>query len=323
MQGLGQINYNYKKVTKLVTVGKDTIMKYYGAIEAGGTKFVCSVISDPEHIWEETRFPTTTPEETIGRTIDFFRQQQEKYSISSFGIATFGPVDLNPSSPTYGYITTTPKPGWHNTDLLGPIKDTFGLPCAFDTDVNGAALAEYTWGNPKKLGSLVYYTIGTGVGAGVVINGKPLHGMLHPEAGHMLVRHDMEKDPYAGKCPYHGDCLEGLCAGPTIQERFGKSAADLAEDDPFWDVLANYLAQTCANQVLMLSPEKIVLGGGVMHQLHLFPRIRKETLRLLNGYVQASRLLDEIDDYITPPVLGDHAGVCGAMALAMAAEAEA
>ena len=298
-------------------------MKYYGAIEAGGTKFVCSVISDPEHIWEEARFPTTTPEETISRTIEFFREQQKKYPFCAFGIATFGPVDLNPDSPTYGYITSTPKPGWQNTDLLGPIKEAFGLPCAFDTDVNGAALAEYIWGNPDHVGSLVYYTIGTGVGAGAVINGKPLHGMLHPEAGHVMIRRDPEKDPYKGFCPFHGDCLEGLCAGPSIKQRFGKGAETLDPEDPFWDIFAGYLAQACMAQVLMLSPEKIVLGGGVMHQTHLFPRIRRQLLEMLNGYVKASRLVDHIDTYITPPVLGDHAGVCGAMALAMEAEKEA
>ena len=295
-------------------------MKYYGAVEAGGTKFVCSIASDPEHYYEEVRFPTTNPEETIGRTIDFFKEQMKKYSLQSIGVASFGPIDLHPDSPTYGYITSTPKPGWRDTDLIGPLEKELGLPCAFDTDVNGAALAEYRWGNPENVKSLVYYTIGTGVGAGVIIDGKPLHGLLHPEAGHTLLRRDPEKDPYSGHCPFHGDCLEGLCAGPSIQERFGKPADQLGEDHPFWDVFANYVAQACVSQILMLSPEKIVLGGGVMHQEHVFPKIRKEVLRLLNGYVQSPAITERIDSFITPPALGDRAGACGAVALAQDAE---
>ena len=297
-------------------------MKYYGAVEAGGTKFVCSIASDPDHYVEEIRFPTTNPQETIGKTIDFFKEQMKKYTLKSIGVASFGPIDLHPDSPTYGYITSTPKPGWKDTDLIGPLEKELGLPCAFDTDVNGAALAEYRWGNPENVKSLVYYTIGTGVGAGAVIDGKPVHGLLHPEAGHVLLRRDPEKDPYQGHCPFHGDCLEGLCAGPAIQDRFGKSADKLGEDHPFWDVFANYLAQTCVSQILMLSPEKIVLGGGVMHQEHVFPKIRKEVLRLLNGYVQSPAITEHIDKYITPPVLGDRAGACGAVALAQSAETE-
>lgn len=294
----------------------------YGAIEAGGTKFVCSIASDPDHYYDEVRFPTTTPEETIGRAIDFFRERMKTYPIRSIGVASFGPIDMNRQSPFYGYITSTPKPGWDHTDLIGPLERALGVPCVFDTDVNGAALAEYRWGNPKGVRSLVYYTIGTGVGAGVVIDGKPLHGLMHPEAGHVPLIQDKERDPYDGFCPYHGNCMEGLCAGPSIQKRFGVPAADLGTDHPFWPVLANYIAQACVAQILMLSPEKIVLGGGVMHQTQLFPLIREETRRLLNGYIRHSVILGDLEDYITPPVLGDRAGACGAVALAQSAEKE-
>lgn len=297
------------------------MMEYYGAIEAGGTKFVCSIASDPDHYFEEVRFPTTKPEETIRRSIDFFQEQKKKYSIQSIGVASFGPIDMNKKSPYYGYITSTPKPFWDHADVIGPLERELGLPCVFDTDVNGAALAEYRWGNPQGVDSLVYYTIGTGVGAGVIINGKPVHGMLHPEAGHVYLSQDKKLDPYAGHCPYHHNCMEGLCSGPAIQERLGIPASELGIDHPFWPVLANYLAQACVDQILMISPGKIVLGGGVMHQEQLFPMIRKEVIRLLNGYIQTPSILEHIDDYITPPVLGDRAGACGAVALAQSAEA--
>lgn len=295
-------------------------MKYYGAIEAGGTKFVCSIIADPDHYFEEERFPTTTPKETMARTIDFFKDKQDKYKLEAIGVSCFGPIDLNLKSKTYGYITSTPKPNWSFTDIVGPLKEAFGLPVGFDTDVNGAALAEYIWGNPNDAKSLVYYTIGTGVGGGIVVNGTPVHGLVHPEAGHILIRQDQSVDPYPGHCPYHGNCLEGLCCGPSIQDRFGKPGYELDENHPFWDTLAYYLAQACVSQILQSSPEKIVLGGGVMEQLQLFPKIRAEVLRLLNNYVIHPSLTPEgIDEYITPPALGNRAGACGAMALAQRA----
>ncbi len=291
-------------------------MKYYGAVEAGGTKFVCSILADPDHYFEEVRFPTTTPQETLERTVAFFREQQKTYALEAIGVSCFGPVDLNQESPTYGYITTTPKPNWQYTEVAGVLQRELNLPIGFDTDVNGAALAEYTWGNSKKASSLVYYTVGTGVGAGVIINGMPVHGLVHPEAGHILIRQDYEIDPYPGHCPYHSNCLEGLCCGPAIQDRLGIPAQNLPQDHPFWKVLANYLAQACVAQVCQISPEKIVLGGGVMEQLQLFPMIRAEVVRLLNGYIQHPMILNNIDEYITPPVLGNRAGACGAMALA-------
>ena len=291
-------------------------MKYYGAVEAGGTKFVCSIIADPDHYYEEIRFPTTTPEETINRTIAFFLEKRRRYKPEAIGISCFGPIDLNRDSPTYGYITTTPKPNWHYADVVGPIKRALNLPVGFDTDVNGAALAEYIWGNPGKAKTLVYYTIGTGLGGGVVIEGEPIHGLVHPEAGHILLRQDLSKDPYKGFCKYHGNCFEGLCCGPAIQDRLGIPGPELGEDHPFWDVFAEYVAQACCTQIYQISPEKIVLGGGVMEQLHLFPKIHQNVLRMLNNYVQHPLILQHIEDYITPPVLGNRAGSCGAMALA-------
>ncbi len=291
-------------------------MKYYGAIEAGGTKFVCSIVADPDNYFEEIRFATTTPEETLQHSIRFFNEQQKKYKLEALGVSCFGPLDLDPASTTYGYITTTPKAGWQFTNVVGILQEALGLPVGFDTDVNGAALAEYRWGNPEGLQNLVYYTIGTGIGAGVLIDGKPVHGLVHPEAGHVLIRQDLKNDPFKGICPYHKTCLEGLCSGPAIQARFGVPAHDLPENHPFWDIFAYYIAQACVAQICQISPEKIILGGGVMQQTHLFPRIHKEVQRLLNGYVQHPLILEHIDQYITPPVLGNRSGACGAVMLA-------
>lgn len=291
-------------------------MEYYGAIEAGGTKFVCSVAADPEHYFSEVRFPTTTPEETLARTIDFFKEQKKIYDIAAIGVSCFGPIDLDKKSSTYGHITTTPKPGWGFSEIVGVLERGLSLPVGFDTDVNGAALAEYKWGNPSDVNSLVYYTIGTGVGAGVVISGQPVHGLVHPEGGHILIRQDKVRDPYAGFCSYHGNCLEGLCCGPSIQDRFGIPAQDLPIDHPIWEIIAGYIAQACVAQICQISPEKIVLGGGVMEQKQLFPMIHQEVVRLLNNYVKHPMILEHIDQYITPPALGNRSGACGAMALA-------
>lgn len=291
-------------------------MKYYGAIEAGGTKFVCSVAADPEHYFSEVRFPTTTPEETLTKTVDFFKEQKKIYGLTAIGVSCFGPIDLNKKSPTYGYITTTPKPGWGFSEIVGVLERGLSIPVGFDTDVNGAALAEYKWGNPSNVNSLVYYTIGTGVGAGVVINGQPVHGLVHPEGGHILVRQDKAKDPYDGFCSYHGNCLEGLCCGPSIKDRFGIPPQDLPADHPIWGIIAGYIAQACVAQICQISPEKIVLGGGVMEQKQLFPMIHKEVVRMLNNYIQHPMILEHINQYITPPVLGNRSGACGAIALA-------
>lgn len=244
-------------------------MKLLGAIEAGGTKFVCGIGYEDGTILDRVSFPTTTPEETMGLVIDYFNGK----NVEAFGIGSFGPIDPVLDSPTYGYITTTPKPHWGQYNLVGTMAEQFNVPIGFDTDVNGAALAESKWGAAKGLDSCLYITVGTGIGAGAVVGGQMVHGLSHPEMGHILVRRHPE-DTFEGYCPYHGDCLEGLAAGPGIGKRWGQPAGELPVDHPAWDMEAHYLAHALMNYVLILSPEKIVMGGGVMKQSHLFPLIR-------------------------------------------------
>ena len=236
-------------------------------------------------------------------------------NLQSVGIASFGPVDLNPTSPTCGHITSTPKPGWRNCDFAGAVGKALRVPVGFDTDVNGAALGEARWGASQGLSDFLYLTVGTGIGGGAVSNGRVLHGLLHPEMGHIRIPH-LSGDPYAGICPYHRDCLEGLASGPAIQARWGKPAQELPPDHPAWAMEAHYLALGLATWVCTLSPRRIVLGGGVMQQSHLFPLIRTELLNLLNGYIQAPEIVDSIDTYVVPPRLGSRAGVLGALVLA-------
>ncbi|MCB8978582.1 MAG: ROK family protein [Ardenticatenaceae bacterium] len=296
-------------------------MTLYGGIEAGGTKFVCAVGTGPGDIQAEVRFPTTTPAETIQRAIDFFQAQiAERGPLAAIGIASFGPLDPHTDSPAFGHITTTPKPGWANADLAGPIQRTFNVPIGFDTDVNGAALSEGRWGAAEGLNTFVYFTIGTGIGGGALVNGRLLHGLLHPEMGHITLPHDWEADPYPGKCPYHGDCFEGMAAGPAIEERWQIKGQDLGTDHPAWELEAHYIAMAMRSIVCTLSPQRIILGGGVMDQPQLFPLVRQKTLAALNGYVQSPTILDNIDTYIVPPALGNQAGVLGAIALGMMAE---
>jgi fructokinase len=290
-------------------------MPLWGGIEAGGTKFVCAVGTGPDNLRAEVRFPTTTPEETFGRAIRFF-QQQEKGPLTAIGIASFGPVDLNPDSPTFGYITDTPKPGWAHTDFAGRIRRALGVPVGFDTDVNVAALGEYRWGAAQGLDTFIYLTIGTGIGGGGMVNGKLIHGLVHPEMGHIRIPHDRGRDPYVGSCPYHGDCLEGLAAGPALEERWGQRGETLPADHPAWPLEADYLAFGLVNIICVLSPQRIIIGGGVMQQPQLFPLVRRRVQELLNNYLPVPAILDHIDDYIVPPGLGDRAGVLGAMALA-------
>jgi fructokinase len=275
---------------------------------------VCAVGSGPQDIRAEAQFPTTTPEETIGRTIEFFRSHCAE--LAALGIASFGPVDLNQASPTFGYITTTPKPGWANTDLAGPLRREFGLPVGFDTDVNGAALGEYRWGAGQVLDTFLYLTIGTGIGGGGMVGGKLMHGLVHPEMGHMRLPRDRESDPFDGTCPFHGDCLEGLASGPALQARWGQPAETLPSDHPAWPLEAHYLALALVNLICTLSPRRIILGGGVMKERQLFPLIRRQVQELLNGYVRVPDILQEIDRYIVAPILGGRAGVLGAIALA-------
>jgi fructokinase len=293
------------------------MMKHYGGIEAGGTKFICVVGSGPQEILAETRFPTTTPEETIGKAIAFFREQAGLVGgLAGLGVAAFGPVDLNRNSATYGYITATPKPGWANTNLVGALQAALHLPVAFDTDVNGAALAEWRWGAGQGLSNLIYLTIGTGVGGGAIVGGQLVHGLVHPEMGHILLPHDRTRDPFEGACPFHRDCFEGLAAGPALEKRWGARAETFTPDHPAWALEAHYIAQALMSYTLCFSPERIILGGGVMAQQHLFPMIRRELQTLLNGYVQHPALTGpQIEQYVVPPGLGGKAGMFGALAL--------
>ena len=287
--------------------------QHYGGIEAGGTKFVCVLADGQGEVLDEARFPTEGPDETIGRAIAFF--QDNAGSPAALGIGSFGPVDPNRRSSTYGYITTTPKAGWSNVDFAGRVSRELNVPVAFDTDVNAAALGEGRWGAAKGLTDFLYLTIGTGIGGGGMINSELMHGLLHPEMGHMRLPHDTATDPYPGRCPYHRDCLEGLAAGPAMEARWGLPAETMSADHPGWALEAHYLALALVNLICTLSPQRIILGGGVMKQENLFPMIRENVLALLNGYVQAAALLEEIDAYIVPPGLGDRAGVLGAVAL--------
>lgn len=281
------------------------------AIEAGGTKFVVCIGDEHGNVLERHSFPTTTPEETLENIFKFFDNKE----FEALGLGCFGPIDPDLNSPTYGCITTTPKPGWANFDIMRALKSRYDVPMCFDTDVNGAALGEAYFGAAKGLDSALYLTIGTGIGGGAIVEGNLVHGLLHPEMGHMklTVRQD---DPYKGKCPYHGTCFEGLAAGPAIEERWGIKGKDIPKDHPAWDLEAYYIAQALTIYILTLSPKKIILGGGVMHQKQLFPLIHKYTLENLNGYIQKDEILKDIENYIVSPGLGDNAGVCGALALA-------
>lgn len=283
-----------------------------GGIEAGGTKMVCAVGDENGVIKDRTSFPTRQPEETFADMIAYYKN----WDIQALGIGCFGPLDLNRQSRTYGYITKTPKPGWGNCDIVGAFKDALGVPVGFDTDVNGAVLGEVTWGAAKGLDSAIYITIGTGVGVGVYVNGGLLHGLVHPEGGHiLLIRHP--KDTYEGKCPFHKNCVEGLAAGPSIEARWGKKAAELADRDEVWEMEAYYIAQAITDYILSYSPQKIILWGGVMHQEKLFGMVRKEVLNLLNGYVAHETITEHIDQYIVPPALGEDPGIMGAIKLGL------
>ena len=290
---------------------------YYGGIEAGGTKFVCVIANGPDDILEEIRIPTTYPQETIENVVSFFQQAIHKHQIKlvSLGIGCFGPIDLNPHSQTYGYITTTPKSGWKNANLLQPIREGLNVPTAFDTDVNVAALGEGRWGAAQNLDDFLYFTIGTGVGGGAIINNKPLHGLVHPEMGHILLNQN-NSDTYAGKCPYHQNCFEGLASGPAIKDRWGISAEDLEDSHPAWELEADYIAQAMSDFICSFSPKRIILGGGVMQKKFLYTMIREKTQQYLNGYVQSEMITSRMNEYIVPPGLGNQAGMLGAIALA-------
>ncbi|MFN2213983.1 MAG: ROK family protein [Anaerolineales bacterium] len=294
--------------------------RVFAGIEAGGTKWVCMIASQPGDIRASTRFATTTPEETICRAIDFIETQaQQAGELSGIGIGSFGPLDLTQKSPTYGYITSTPKSGWAGTDLLSPFRKAFNLPVGFDTDVNAAALGEHRWGAAQGLTDFIYLTVGTGIGGAAVVNQRLVHGMIHPEMGHMNIPHDWDEDPFPGLCPYHGDCLEGLATGPAIRSRWQQPGEEIPPDHAAWVLEAKYLSLGITNLIVAFSPQSIILGGGVMNQAQLFPLIRTKVQELLGGYISAPLILEDIEQYIIPPGLGAQAGVLGAVALAQQA----
>ena len=292
-----------------------TMTVLYGGIEAGGTKFICTVATSPtaEPI-ATNKIDTTTPAETLAQVRAFF----QPHALTALGIGSFGPIDPRPDSPTYGYITATPKPGWQNTPLVPYFQEAFSVPIGFDTDVNAAALAEVRYGAAQGLSSAIYITVGTGIGGGAVINGEMLHGLLHPEMGHVPVpRHP--HDTYVGHCPYHADCLEGMACGPAIEARWGVPASKLPTDHEAWAFEAYYLARAITAMIYTLSAERIILGGGVMHQTQLFAPICTNVVEMLNGYIQSATILQHSDTFIVPPGLGDRAGAIGALELAQRA----
>ena len=280
-----------------------------GALEAGGTKMVCAIGDESGKIYEQVSIPTETPEITMPRLISYFEERK----IEALGIGCFGPIDPDKKSETYGYITSTPKLAWADYNIVGTMEKSLMIPVGFDTDVNGSVLGEVTFGQAKGKNCVVYVTIGTGVGAGVYIEGKLLHGMLHPEAGHILLT-QREDDTYEGICPYHKTCLEGLATGPAIQARWGRKAAELKDDARVWDLEAYYIAQAIVNYILILSPQMIILGGGVMHQEQLFPKIRSYVKKMMNGYIKTKEMAD-LDHYIVPASLHDDQGIMGALEL--------
>lgn len=289
-------------------------MSLFAGIELGGTKVVIGFGSGPDDLEPPIRIPTTTPGETLAEVVRVLEARMRTQPLAAIGVASFGPVALDPARPDYGRILKTPKPHWSDADLLGPLA-RFGLPLALATDVGGAAMAEGRWGAASGLTDHVYVTVGTGVGMGVVVNGGLVRGVLHPEAGHIPLRRD-PRDDFPGVCPFHGGCLEGLVSGPAIAARLGRSAETLAADDPVREILAGYLAQMAASLTYTLAPQRILLGGGVGANADLLNRVRAALRTELGGYLPHLDSDAALEAYLQPPGLGDRSGVLGALALA-------
>ena len=285
----------------------------YGALEAGGTKMVMAVGDETGRILEQRSIPTTTPQETMPQIIEYFADKD----IAALGVGAFGPVDVVKGSPTYGHILNTPKIPWRHYDIAVTLENALHIPVGLDTDVNGSCLGEMTYGCAKGLDTVAYFTIGTGIGAGIAVGGRLLHGMMHPEAGHVLIAKNLH-DPGKSVCPCHDSCLEGLASGPSIEARWGKKAYELADNQVVWELESEYLAKAMTNIILTLSPQKIILGGGVMHQEQLFPMIRAKVLEYLNHYYETP-YLENMDEYIVPASLHDDQGIMGAVRLAQLA----
>ena len=286
-----------------------------GAIEAGGTKFVAALARADGAVLAQARIPTGTPATCFPKLAEFFHSAAAAHGpIGAFGVASFGPIDVNPASPAYGTFTTTPKPGWAGArfhDVLGQ----FGAPIVVDTDVNGAALGEWLHGAGQDCATLAYTTVGTGIGSGVLHQGRSIMGFSHFETGHIAVAHDAALDPYPGFCPFHGDCLEGLAAGPAITARWGKSLSELANPQDQIALIADYIAQLAVNLVLLHMPDRLIFGGGVMKAPGLIEALRKATEARLAGYIKAPQLDPGLERYIVTPGLGDQSGITGAIAL--------
>ena len=294
-------------------------MKRLGALEAGGTKMVLAVFSPSGDMLDRLTLPTRTPADTMPEMIGYFASKQ----IDALGIGCFGPLDLNPASPSFGSITMTPKLPWRMYPIVSAFREALHVPVSLDTDVNGAALAESRLGAAKGLDSCLYVTIGTGIGGGLVIGGRCVHGLMHPELGHQLVSPRDDDPSPRGFCPYHASCLEGLASGPAMEKRWGMSSRDLPDDHVGWAIEADYLAQMCHNAMMSFSPEKIILGGGVMQKDFLFPMIRRRTLELLAGYISSPAVDRGLEDYIVPPGLDTLSGITGAYLLALDALGDA
>jgi fructokinase len=301
-----------------------TAPRLFGGVEIGGTKVVCAIGDSQERVLAEERFPTTDPTSTLAQVLSFLGERSASAGgLTALGVGSFGPIELRESSPHYGIIGRTPKPGWSGTDVVGALRREFSCPIGFDTDVNAAALAEHRWGAAKDVQSAVYVTVGTGIGGGALIGGTPIHGLMHPEIGHIHPRRHPRDREFSGVCPFHGDCLEGLASGPAIVARSGARLQQLPPDHAQWEIEADYLGQLCALLLMTLSPQRIVLGGGVMSQTQLLAPIRRRLQHWAAGYIDRTEVLSEVDRYVVSPALGDQAGVRGALALAMDAAAEA
>ena len=292
-------------------------MKLFGALEAGGTKMVCAIGDENGNILERISIPTGTPEDTMPPMIDFFKSK----GICALGVGCFGPIDLDKKSETYGYITTTPKLAWANYPIVAEFEKALGVPVGFDTDVNAAALGEATWGCTQDVENIIYITIGTGIGVGVINNGKPHHGMIHPEGGHILLARHPEDPMERGVCPYHPNCLEGFASGPSVEKRWGKKGIELSDRPEVWELEAFYLGQAICNYIMILSPQRIIVGGGVMHQPQMLGLIREEVKKQVAGYIQGKGM-DDLENYIVGVSLNDNQGAMGAVKLAMEALAE-
>ena len=322
IEAIRRLDYSPNNAARSLAAGdaahpkRSGILAPYAGVELGGTKCVAILAHGPDQVLARETLPTTSPGETIGALVSILEKWRSNEGIEALGIASFGPVDLDESSTSYGHVTTTPKPGWAGVDVIGPLRRAAGVRAMFDTDVNGAALAEMRWGSGRRFEDFAYVTVGTGVGVGLIANGLPMRGFAHCELGHIRVAR-LVGDDFPGSCPFHGDCVEGLAAGPSLIARVGADEVkQLKSDDPVWASVAWALAQLCHAIVCASAPRAIAIGGGVLdNQPHLLERIEAMLTESLNGYM----ILPRDGAYVRAPVLGQNAGPLGAIALAMLA----